>query len=198
MGHANLSNLSHFFVRRLYAAGKLSINQAMMGAQRARQALQASEGEYHDEGMLSMGFLFVVHYLTCEDPTQHHYSGPQGGGPWLVPVLTAWHGKRKQVTRLTAQMLDELEKGASDDLTLYGVVDRLLEESHQAWAEEVRLLVRRRTLFKQWRQDRNDFWDWNEEDPDSDGSIFMNLPFQFAPGWRPKYREIPMLSNITT
>jgi hypothetical protein len=198
VGHANLSNLSHFFVRRLYAVGKLSIHQAALAAQKAGQDLQASEGAYDDEGMLSTGFLCVVHYLTCADPTQFDYSGPQGGGPWLVPALTAWYGKRKQVTRLTAQMLDELEKGAADDLTLHGAVDRLLEEGHPAWAEEVRLLVRRRTLFKQWHQYDADSWDWNGADPYSDGSLFMNLPFQFAPGWRPRYREIPILSNITT
>jgi hypothetical protein len=78
--------------------------------------------------MLAMGLIDVIHFLTRTDPPQHGCSGPVGGGPWIEPVLTAWWAGRRRVTSLTRRMLDEIEQGSSDDLTVQGAADRLEEE----------------------------------------------------------------------
>ena len=120
MGHANLTNISQFFVRRLYAKGPMSITQIVQALAAAGETLHASEGEYDDDGTIGMGVMDVICYLTKENPSQHDYSGPNGGGPWIVPILTAWHGGKRLVTGLTRRMLNEIEKGDHDPLTVHG------------------------------------------------------------------------------
>ena len=67
MGHANLTNLSHFWNRHLYAKGKLSIHDCAIAAIKKGETLHASEGEYEDEGMISFGLEFVVDHLWDND-----------------------------------------------------------------------------------------------------------------------------------
>jgi hypothetical protein len=45
MGHANLNNISDFFIRRLYAKGTLSIRACVEGLIARGETLHASEGE---------------------------------------------------------------------------------------------------------------------------------------------------------
>ena len=63
MGHANLSNLSEFFIRRLYAKGKLSVQEATDAAIAKNEKLSASEGDYEDSYMVSFGFEQIVEFL---------------------------------------------------------------------------------------------------------------------------------------
>lgn len=63
MGHANYSNLSRFFVRRLYAKGKLSIASCVEAMQKAGEEVQASEGGYKDEYMLAMALTEILAFL---------------------------------------------------------------------------------------------------------------------------------------
>ena len=80
MGHARVDNISHFFVKRLYAKGKLSIHDCTQALVKAGETVHASEGEYEEDYMLSMMLSQYIHYLTRKDPTKHGYSGPRGGG----------------------------------------------------------------------------------------------------------------------
>jgi hypothetical protein len=80
VGHANLSNLSNFFINRLYAKGSLSISECIEALQAAGETLHASEGEYDEDSMLAMGLIDIVHYLTLVGPSKHGYSGPESGG----------------------------------------------------------------------------------------------------------------------
>jgi hypothetical protein len=66
MGHANVKNLSEFFVRRLYAKGRLSLREALKVAMKKGLTLNASEGAYDDEGMVGMGLEVVVMWLHWE------------------------------------------------------------------------------------------------------------------------------------
>jgi hypothetical protein len=202
MGHANLNNLSTFFVRRLYALGQLSIHDCVQAMLKAGEELRASEGSYEDEGMLCMGMLDIIHYLTRIDPTTEGYSGPHGGGPWIEPALSAWQGRpRKSVTPLTARMLDELDRWSiqeplNDSLTVNGAADRLEEEGHLAWAVLVRALPRQREVYTQWVRNKDDHWEWNEEG--TEGWVFEHLPWRFCKGKRKNYRnEVPILGNVT-
>jgi hypothetical protein len=63
MGHANLSNICEFFLKRLYAKGKLSIKDCTVALVEAGETVHASEGEYEDENMLAFSLEEVVRYL---------------------------------------------------------------------------------------------------------------------------------------
>ena len=192
MGHANLSNISEFFIKRLYAMGKLSIAECTDALIAKGETLHASE----EDCMLAMGLLDVVHYLTRADPTKHGYSGPEGGDPWIEPALTAWLGGKRSVTSLTGRMLDEIERGDGDELTVVGAADRLEEEGFPEWAASVRLLPRRRRVYQQWVDGKDDAWQWND-DGSGEGNVFDGIPWRFTPGWRKRYREVPRLGNVT-
>jgi hypothetical protein len=66
VGHANVKNLSEFFIRRLYARGKLSLREAIEGAMAKGLTLNASEGPYDDEGMIGMGLEVCISWLWHE------------------------------------------------------------------------------------------------------------------------------------
>jgi hypothetical protein len=194
MGHANLSNLSRFFVHRLYAKGKLSIADCVQAMLKARETLHASEGEYEDEGMLSFGLTEIVNSLS-EDGCYKLWR-PRPDGPWIVPHLTSWHGGRRAVTPLTRTMLDEIENGSNDELTASASADRLEEEGFVEWGAAVRVLPAQRKAFAEWKADEIDEWDAVMSDG-SEYETFDSIQWKFAPGWRVKYREIPLLGNIT-
>jgi hypothetical protein len=65
MGHAYLSNISEFFLRRLYAVGSMSIEDCTVSLQKAGETLHASEGEYEDVDMLKMGLTDLIIFLRC-------------------------------------------------------------------------------------------------------------------------------------
>lgn len=204
MGHANVSNISDFFVNQLYTKGAMSINEMVDALAKAKETVHASEGEYDDLYMLDMVVCQVIDYLTKKDPTRHGYSGPRGGGPWIEPALTAWHGKRKQVSPVLRAMLDEVDKGYHDatsldqeELTAQAAADKLIEEGFEDWAAKVRLLHRQRRLLHEWHHNENDEWDYDEDDPDSDGTVFNNIKWRFCKGVRKNYRDVPRLNHIT-
>jgi len=63
MGYANYTNLSRFFVRRLYAKGKLSMKEAVDAAVNAKETMHASECDYPEPYMLGMAFEEIVWFL---------------------------------------------------------------------------------------------------------------------------------------
>lgn len=84
MGHANLRNISEFFVKRLYAKGKLSIADCVQGLVKAGETVHASEGAYEDEETLGMACEEVVNYLL----EYYENSGKRGrkSSPVIEPV----------------------------------------------------------------------------------------------------------------
>lgn len=63
MGHANLTNISEFFLNQLHKKGKLSICECVKVMSEAGETLHASEGEYKEDYMLAMGLEQIVAYL---------------------------------------------------------------------------------------------------------------------------------------
>jgi hypothetical protein len=63
MGHANLTNISEWVARRMYAWGKMSICDMVNGLRRSKQTVHASEGEYEEYYMLAMAVVDVVCFL---------------------------------------------------------------------------------------------------------------------------------------
>lgn len=63
MGHAHVGNLSRFFIRRLYAKGKLSIAACVEAMVLRGEKLHAGEGAYEDAAMLAQGVEDIVWFL---------------------------------------------------------------------------------------------------------------------------------------
>lgn len=84
MGHANLSNICEFFLRRLYAKGKLSIKECTDALVAAGEKLHASECSYEDNCMLAHGLEDVIRYLL----TYWENNGSRGrkDSPVIEPV----------------------------------------------------------------------------------------------------------------
>lgn len=196
MGHANLLNISEFFINRLYAKGSLSIDQCADALVAAGETLHASEGEYDDKDMLAMGLIDIVNYLSRTDPSRHGFSGPKAGGPWIIPDLNVWYGKVKDVSPLARDLLDACSQYELDPVRYAVAADKLEEDGHTQWAEKVRVAGRRAEVFSQWISDQNSHWDSNE-DGTGEYDVFEEIPWRFAPGWRKRYREVPRLSNVT-
>lgn len=106
MGHANLSNISRFFVKRLFAKGTLSIGECTAALEKAGEQIHASEGSYSEPYMLSTMLAEVIHYM-------YHYKGAPVVElkrsdyvqyPIVVPVLDT-----PEKERLMQQWLDQGE-----------------------------------------------------------------------------------------
>ena len=132
MGHANVSNISEFFIKRLYAKGQLSIRDCVQGLIKAGEELHASEGDYADEGMLGMAVGQYVHYLNLVDPSKRGYSGPEGGGPWIVEAVSVWLGKPREVPDQVRRGLKMLEDGDNrDEGFVLATADVLMDAGRQ-------------------------------------------------------------------
>lgn len=88
MGHANVKNLSEFFVRQIRARGGISLREAIRGAVAHGLTLNASEGPYDDAGMIGMG-LEVVAAWMYEDQGIIEPCHPLM--PSQKAALDAWH-----------------------------------------------------------------------------------------------------------
>lgn len=136
MGHADLSNICTFFVRRLYAKGRLSIKECVEGLQKAGEAVHASEGLYEDECMLAFSTEWCVRFLAgCQG---HSYKPPQ---------------------------MDE-------------VIVPILETEEQ------------REVIDSWRIE-------GEPDDEEKIRILDGIQWRFGPGWRKKYKDVPILSYVS-
>ena len=131
MGHAHLSNLSTFFVRRLYAKGRLTIAAAQEAASTAGETVHASEGSYDDPCMIRMGLGDVIGFLSNANPNLP----PRMRTPVIEPV---------SLTPEQAKVLAEfqspgcLEWSGGDDGNggEYGVFDSIEWKFAKGWRAE--------------------------------------------------------------
>lgn len=91
MGHANLTNLSTVFSRRLYAKGKVCIADVADFAQAKGEKVHASEGEYSDAYMIA-------------------YSLEEIAGFWLEPHRLSHRSKEEQPIVEVVDLTPEQEK----------------------------------------------------------------------------------------
>lgn len=63
MGHANLTNISQYFIRRLRRKKTLSVREVVDSLERAGETVHASEGQHGERYMLSMAVEEVVGFL---------------------------------------------------------------------------------------------------------------------------------------
>jgi len=67
VGHADLSNLSNLWMRRIYAKGSLSVSEAVDVATKNGEGVHASEGEYTEPEMLAQAFEDILHDSFLQD-----------------------------------------------------------------------------------------------------------------------------------
>jgi hypothetical protein len=79
VGHANLSNVSDFFVKRLYAKGRLSVKDCSDAMQKAGETIHASEGEHDEPYMLRMGLEDVIRFML-------EFDRDDGPDPIIEPI----------------------------------------------------------------------------------------------------------------
>lgn len=211
MGHAHLKNLSEFFVRRLYAKGSMTIQECCTAMLNAGEKLHTSEGEYEDGDMLMMGLADIVHYLTRDDPSKHHYSGPVGGGPWIEPSfnpgLLRPRGWNKSLLSNDARIITNLlavvrkafavawhsQNGRMESLIL---ADKIEDAGHLEWARHVRSIWQQSRVWFEYLGKKTNGWRW--DGPDSSGVIFDGaIRWVFSPGKRTQYTCVPILCNVT-
>ncbi len=148
MGHASVDNICNFFINQLHETNNLSILDCVKSMIEKGEKVHASEGSYDDEGMLRQALSECIHFLSCDNPKKHGYSGPgrEGGGPWIVPTL---------------------------------------------------LTKKQRKVYQQWDDDECDDWGDSEHELYNEYEIFDSIQWKFAPGWKKKYKDIPILEHVT-
>lgn len=193
MGHDNLSNLSKLFVNLLYAKGSITIEQAIKTAIDRGEVLHASEGCYDDEHMLGYSFECIVHLLNSSDGNgyahEHNWEGP-----WIVPCWDL----PKSIDKLPMRdALKEVIKTIKNrdvyaNYHLYRTVsDMLKQEGYPLVAIQVMDIPRNLYLYNLWKNNPEKFEQLEAWDQ------FDKIRWIFAHGWRKRYKEVPILSNVT-
>jgi len=107
MGHAYVKNLNDILIKKIYAHGKISIDELIDWCIAHKEWLHASEGDYKDRGMLSYAFeelvLFHAH-KWCEN--RHR--------PNIEPVLDNEDQQK---------MVDDFMKNGLENLSDYDYED---------------------------------------------------------------------------
>lgn len=151
MGHAYLENISTFFVKRLYAKGRLSVRDCADALQKAGEQLQAAEGKYDEPYMLRMGLEDVVRFLSNAHPLPDivdriaELGKPAKKGkrkrkktddetPVIEPVdLTA--EQRRILRQWERNEIDDWDCGDDGDTGEYGIFDSIEWRFGPGWRE---------------------------------------------------------------
>lgn len=65
--------------------------------------------------------------------------------------------------------------------------------------EAVDMTEEQEKIFHEWKDPNGDIMNWDCGDDGNGGEygILDSIKFRFAPGWRKRYPEIPVLGNVT-
>jgi hypothetical protein len=84
----------------------------------------------------------------------------------------------------------------STTTTCYAILADALEEAGFAdYSAKVRRIGQQKDAYYQWLVGEDDTWEW-KDDQTGVGDIFDSIDWRFAPGWRKRYTEVPILVNI--
>jgi hypothetical protein len=122
MGHANLANLSDFFVRRLFAKGKLTVKECSDAMVKAGVTYNASEGQYDEPYMLRMGLEDILRFMIDPEDMGYRFRKGQPETAIIEPVrLTK---RQKELLRQWKHCdSDEWDSGDNGDGGEYGEFD---------------------------------------------------------------------------
>jgi hypothetical protein len=122
MGHANLRNLSTFFLDQLNEHGKMSVARCTELAVEAGLYVSASEGRYYEDYMIATSLMEVVDHLW-------NYPGSRGG-----PAIETCALSEDQV-----EILQEWEEeGEPDDEEKLANLDAIEWRFTEAWRDRWR------------------------------------------------------------
>ena len=108
MGHANLKNLSMFFLKTLHERNKLSIKGATELAVEEKLYVIASEGNYYDDYIISQAFSEIV-----DDLLEYRHDCGMEVNPVIEPVsLSEDQGKVLEIWKEVGEFGedDEIKK----------------------------------------------------------------------------------------
>lgn len=182
----------------------MTIAGAVAAAVKAKEVLHASEGDYDDEGMLSMAFGEIVGLLASEDGYgwRAEQNDDQWEGPWIEPLFHPTIAPKG--VQETATVTNLLAQCAEAFLTvkpvqflpqenLFGITaDAIQDMGQDAWADRVRDFPRRYWVYHEWKARRYACLDNLEN-----CTAFDAIEWRFTKGWRKRYRDVPRLGSIS-
>lgn len=59
--------------------------------------------------------------------------------------------------------------------------------------EPVDMTAAQEACFEEWKVNGYELWEGDAEDPESDFAQFESIKWQFAPGWRKRYPDVPIM-----
>lgn len=194
MGHANYTNLCQMFVKLLYAKGVVTIGDAVATADRRKERLHASEGEYDGEsGMVGLALEEYCSFISISEfAYARRYWGWQGrwDGPFIVADLTLEVAKPKGFVPDSDYRALVAGMGMLDE-TRHGVLaDFVQERGWDRWSDHIRILPSLRQHYEAWR-------DMEIDTSSEQWELTDKIPWRFVRRWRNRYREVPILSNVT-
>ena len=141
MGHANISNLSDFFIRRLFAKGKLSIHDCVQAMLKKKVTYNASEGTYEGEDMLSMGTDEAVRFLVDYDAPPGETVldklvsavGGKFTGPIIIPAADLTAEQQRVLQEWGTDSMAEWDCGDDGSGGEYGALDSIPWKFAPGW-----------------------------------------------------------------
>lgn len=133
MGHANLTNISTFFVDLVHARGTVTIREVVTELARAGEGVHASEGLLTDPYMLSYACEEVVHFLlerhglTARTPQRKRT-------PVLEPVEPLTPRQEEILRAWLDGDVDRWDSGDDGDGGEYGELDAIPWRLAAEWA----------------------------------------------------------------
>jgi len=137
MGHGHVKPHCEFFLKRLYAKGKLSIRECAQAMKDAGMKYLASEGEYDEPWMLE----------------------------WAVSDIVGYYLDYREVT-------------------INGVQHSVIEPVTPLKKEQAEML-------EQWLDH------CFPADEEGAHEAFDTIQWKFSKGWRKRFKDIPLLENVT-
>lgn len=183
MGHMYPDNICKFFIRRLYAKGKLSVKDCVEGLIKAKEKVSCAEGASDEPYMLAMAVERVVHFLSGLEG--HEYQPgqreaiivPVNPTPYQQAVIDVWTSRRDPDP--LPPLMPPPRQGR------YAVLGEVDEPPPP-------------TPPHPPVPDMGS-WDVGADGNGGEYGVLDSVEWQFGPGWRKKYPDdIPILGTVTS
>jgi hypothetical protein len=132
MGHANLTNISVFFIDQLVEKRTVTIREVVSGLRKAKEAVHASEGLLTDRSMLGysvenvVGFLLERHGTTARTPERKKK-------PVIEPVEPLTKRQEKLLQEFCEGDIGNWDCGKNGEGGEYGAFDRIKWKLTKTW-----------------------------------------------------------------
>lgn len=132
MGHADLSNISRFFVKRLHERRKLTLKECSDAMEKARVRYHASEGKHAEPYMLRMGLEDVLRFMLDPAADGYRFRPGQPRTAIVEPVKLTTR-QRKLLAEWKRGDLEDWDCGDDGDGGKYGEFDAIEWKFARGW-----------------------------------------------------------------